>query len=164
MVFQRYELFRNMTALQNITEGLISVKKMTKRNAQIRALDLLDQVGLKDKANFYPNQLSGGQQQRIGIARAVALNPELLLFDEPTSALDPELVDDVLETMRRLAKAGQTMIVVTHEMQFAYEVADTVVFMANGHVVEKGSPDQVFNHPKEKRTQDFLSQLTMAYG
>lgn len=164
MVFQRYELFRNMTALQNITEGLISVKKVTKRNAKANALDLLDQVGLKDKANFYPSQLSGGQQQRIGIARAVALNPDLLLFDEPTSALDPELVDDVLETMRQLAKEGQTMIVVTHEMQFAHEVADTVVFMANGHVVEKGSPDQVFNHPKEKRTQDFLSQLTMAYG
>ncbi len=160
MVFQRFELFRNMTALQNVMEGLIRVKKQPKQIAKQNALSLLSLVGLADKGNLYPSQLSGGQQQRVGIARAVALKPELLLLDEPTSALDPELVDDVLETMRLIAKQGQTMIIVTHEMQFAYEVADKIVFMADGYVVEQGTPNQIFNHPTQQRTIDFLKKLS----
>lgn len=159
MVFQSYELFNHMTALQNVVEGLIIPRKIPKEKAVQIGLDMLRKVGLEDKSAHYPSQLSGGQQQRVGIARAIALNPDLLLFDEPTSALDPELVGEVLETMKKLAEEGRTMIVVTHEMQFAYEVADKVVFMEGGVVVEQGTPDDVFNHPKEQRTKEFLSRL-----
>jgi cystine transport system ATP-binding protein/L-cystine transport system ATP-binding protein len=154
MVFQSYELFQHMTVLQNVMEGLVTPRHYSKI-----ALTMLEKVGLADKAGMYPIQLSGGQQQRVGIARAMALSPELLLFDEPTSALDPELVGDVLKVMRQLAETGQTMIIVTHEMQFAYEVADKVVFMADGVVVEAGTPEEVFQHSKEERTKKFLSQI-----
>jgi cystine transport system ATP-binding protein/L-cystine transport system ATP-binding protein len=159
MVFQSYELFQHMTVLQNVMEGLVTPRHYSKKEAQKIALTMLEKVGLADKAGMYPIQLSGGQQQRVGIARAMALSPELLLFDEPTSALDPELVGDVLKVMRQLAETGQTMIIVTHEMQFAYEVADKVVFMADGVVVEAGTPEEVFQHSKEERTKKFLSQI-----
>lgn len=159
MVFQGYELFRHMTALQNVMEGLVTARKMPKKAAKVIALSMLNKVGLVDKADLYPSQLSGGQQQRVGIARAIAISPQLLLFDEPTSALDPELVGEVLETMRQLADEGQTMIIVTHEMQFAYEVADKIIFMADGVVVEKGPTKEFFHAPKEKKTQEFLAKL-----
>ncbi|WP_207940962.1 hypothetical protein DOK78_001486 [Enterococcus sp. DIV2402] len=159
MVFQSYELFQHMTVLQNVMEGLVTPRHYSKKEAQKIALTMLEKVGLVDKAGMYPIQLSGGQQQRVGIARAMALSPELLLFDEPTSALDPELVGDVLKVMRQLAETGQTMIIVTHEMQFAYEVADKVIFMADGVVVEAGTPEEVFQHSKEERTKKFLSQI-----
>ncbi|MCM6880705.1 amino acid ABC transporter ATP-binding protein [Enterococcus italicus] len=159
MVFQSYELFSHMTILKNVMEGLVTPRKVKKKEAEQIALDALRQVGLEDKKDMYPIQLSGGQQQRVGIARAMALTPEILLFDEPTSALDPELVGEVLSVMRSLADSGQTMIVVTHEMQFAQEVADKVIFMADGYIIEQGSPDEVFNHPKEDRTKQFLSQV-----
>lgn len=162
MVFQGYELFKHMTILQNIMEGLVTVRKVPKKKAMSVAMKALDKVGLSDKASAYPSQLSGGQQQRIGIARAMALEPELMLFDEPTSALDPELVDEVLAIMKELAESGKTMIIVTHEMQFAYEVADKIIFMADGKVLESGTPDEVFNHPKEQRTQEFLSRLNFS--
>lgn len=162
MVFQGYELFKHMTVLQNVMEGLVTVRKMPKKMATAIAEQALEKVGLADKASAYPSQLSGGQQQRIGIARAMALDPELMLFDEPTSALDPELVDEVLAIMKELASSGKTMIIVTHEMQFAYEVADRVIFMADGKVLESGTPDQVFNHPKEARTQEFLARLNFS--
>lgn len=162
MVFQGYELFKHMTILQNIMEGLVTVRKVPKKKAMSVAMQALDKVGLADKASAYPSQLSGGQQQRIGIARAMALEPELMLFDEPTSALDPELVDEVLAIMKELAASGRTMIIVTHEMQFAYEVADKIIFMADGKVLESGTPDEVFNHPKEQRTQEFLSRLNFS--
>ena len=162
MVFQGYELFKHMTVLQNVMEGLVTVRKMPKKMATVIAERSLEKVGLSDKASAYPSQLSGGQQQRIGIARAMALDPELMLFDEPTSALDPELVDEVLAIMKELASSGKTMIIVTHEMQFAYEVADRVIFMADGKVLESGTPDQVFNHPKEARTQEFLARLNFS--
>ena len=162
MVFQGYELFKHMTILQNIMEGLVTVRKVPKKEAMAVAMQALEKVGLADKASAYPSQLSGGQQQRIGIARAMALEPELMLFDEPTSALDPELVDEVLTIMKELAASGRTMIIVTHEMQFAYEVADKIIFMADGKVLESGTPDEVFNHPKEQRTQEFLSRLNFS--
>ena len=162
MVFQGYELFKHMTILQNIMEGLVTVRKVPKKKAMSVAMQALDKVGLADKASAYPSQLSGGQQQRIGMARAMALEPELMLFDEPTSALDPELVDEVLAIMKELAASGRTMIIVTHEMQFAYEVADKIIFMADGKVLESGTPDEVFNHPKEQRTQEFLSRLNFS--
>ena len=162
MVFQGYELFKHMTILQNIMEGLVTVRKVPKKEAMSVAMQALEKVGLADKASAYPSQLSGGQQQRIGIARAMALEPELMLFDEPTSALDPELVDEVLTIMKELAASGRTMIIVTHEMQFAYEVADKIIFMADGKVLESGTPDEVFNHPKEQRTQEFLSRLNFS--
>lgn len=162
MVFQGYELFKHMTILQNIMEGLVTVRKVPKKKAMSVAMKALEKVGLADKASAYPSQLSGGQQQRIGIARAMALEPELMLFDEPTSALDPELVDEVLAIMKELAASGRTMIIVTHEMQFAYEVADKIIFMADGKVLESGTPDEVFNHPKEQRTQEFLSRLNFS--
>lgn len=160
MVFQGYELFRNMTVLQNVMEGLTTARKIPKKEAQHRALVVLKKVGLLEKAELYPSQLSGGQQQRVGIARAVVLNPTLLLLDEPTSALDPELVDEVLETVKTIAKEGQTMVIVTHEMQFAYEVADKIIFMADGNVVEVGSPKEVFRNPKNQKTKDFLARLS----
>lgn len=159
MVFQSYELFEHLTVLENIMEGLRVVQRLSKQEAKKIATENLAKVGLSDKADAYPIQLSGGQQQRIGIARAMALSPEILLFDEPTSALDPELVDEVLAVMRQLANEGQTMVIVTHEMQFAQDVADRVVFMADGVVVESGSPETMFQTPQEERTQHFLAQL-----
>lgn len=162
MVFQTYELFQHMTVLQNVMEGLTGPRKMSKTKACDIATDMLERVGMLERAGYYPSQLSGGQQQRVGIARAMALSPDLLLFDEPTSALDPELVGDVLAVMRQVADSGQTMIVVTHEMQFAREVADRVVFMADGVVVEDGTPAEVFDHPKHERTRDFLGNFDIA--
>ncbi|MHC9000824.1 amino acid ABC transporter ATP-binding protein [uncultured Enterococcus sp.] len=159
MVFQSYELFEHLTVLENIMEGLRTVQKIPKKQAHKLALENLAKVGLSDKQHAYPIQLSGGQQQRIGIARAMALSPELLLFDEPTSALDPELVEEVLQVMRELAQQGQTMVIVTHEMQFAQEVADQVVFMADGLVIESGSATTLFQSPQQERTQHFLAQL-----
>ncbi len=159
MVFQRFNLFPHKTALENITEGQLVVTKKTKADAVERARDLLAQVGLSDKEDAYPSQLSGGQQQRIAIARALAMDPDLMLFDEPTSALDPELVGEVLGVMKTLAGEGVTMIVVTHEMTFARDVADWVVFMDGGVVVEEGPPEAVIDHPQEERTRSFLRRV-----
>ncbi len=159
MVFQRFNLFPHMTALENVMEGPVVVKREAKATARDRARDLLAQVGLVDKADVYPNQLSGGQQQRVAIARALAMEPKLMLFDEPTSALDPELVGEVLDVMRRLAEQGMTMIVVTHEMGFAREVGDSLVFMDGGVVVEAGPPRQVLSDPRQERTRSFLSKV-----
>ncbi len=159
MVFQRFNLFPHKTALENIMEAPIQVKGEKKAAVRERALALLDQVGLEDKPSAYPSQLSGGQQQRVAIARALAMQPKLMLFDEPTSALDPELVGEVLKVMRQLAKDGMTMIVVTHEMSFAREVADRVVFMDGGVVVEQGPPNEVISNPQHARTKSFLSRM-----
>ncbi|NNG18899.1 amino acid ABC transporter ATP-binding protein [Naumannella sp. ID2617S] len=159
MVFQRFNLFPHMTALGNVMEAPVHVKKVSRAEARQRATELLDRVGLSDRANFYPAQLSGGQQQRVAIARALAMEPRLMLFDEPTSALDPELVGEVLSVMKQLAAQGMTMIVVTHEMEFAREVADRVVFMADGQVVEEGTPQQVIGDPQHQRTRDFLARV-----
>ena len=159
MVFQQYNLFRNRTAVQNVMEGLLVVKKMPRAEAEEKALKALDSVGLLDKKNFYPSQLSGGQQQRIGIARALVMEPDLLLFDEPTSALDPELVGEVLASIRKVAKTGITMIVVTHEIAFAKEAASRVIFMEGGVVVEDGAPEQVINHPRTERARQFLTRI-----
>ncbi|MEU7788638.1 amino acid ABC transporter ATP-binding protein [Amycolatopsis sp. NPDC049159] len=159
MVFQRFNLFPHMTALENVMEAPIQVRREPKSQVRQRALELLDRVGLGDKAKNYPAQLSGGQQQRVAIARALAMKPKLMLFDEPTSALDPELVGDVLGVMKQLAKDGMTMVVVTHEMQFAREVADKVLFMDGGVVVEEGPPDQVIGSPREERTKSFLARV-----
>lgn len=158
-VFQNYNLFANKTALENVMEGLLLAQKMPKKEAETIAKETLDWVGLSDKYNYYPSQLSGGQQQRVGIARAVALHPEVILFDEPTSALDPELVGEILEVIKKVAKKGITMIVVTHEMSFAQDVADKVVFMDGGVVVEEGTPDEIFLKPKEERTKKFLERI-----
>ena len=157
-VFQSYNLFANKTALQNVTEGLIIVRKIPKHKAIAIGKKALDKVGLSDKYDSYPTQLSGGQQQRVGIARAIALNPDLLLFDEPTSALDPELIFEVLSVMKTLAREGTTMLVVTHEMSFAKEVANHVIFMDDGVIVEEGTPKQIFTEPKEERTRQFLKK------
>ena len=159
MVFQRFNLFAHMTALENVIEAPIRVKKVPRDEAVKRAKALLDRVGLADKLETYPSQLSGGQQQRVAIARALAMEPKLMLFDEPTSALDPELVGDVLDVMRRLAKDGMTMVVVTHEIGFAREVGDTVVFMDDGVVVETGNPREVFANPRHERTRAFLAKV-----
>lgn len=159
MVFQQYHLFKHKTALENVMEGLIVVQKIPKAEARERSIALLEKVGLGDKLDFYPHTLSGGQQQRVGIARALALNPEVILFDEPTSALDPELVGEVMSVIRQIAKEGITMIVVTHEVSFAEEVANHVVFMDGGVIVEQGDPKQVIRYPKEERTKQFLSRL-----
>ena len=159
MVFQNFNLFGHRTVLENIMEAPVHVKGQPVEEAKTRALELLNMVGLEKKAQAYPIQLSGGQQQRVAIARAVAMEPKLMLFDEPTSALDPELVGEVLRVMKDLAAQGMTMIVVTHEMAFAHEVADHVVFMADGRIVEAGTPDQVLEHPTHQRTQAFLSTL-----
>jgi polar amino acid transport system ATP-binding protein len=159
MVFQRFNLFPHKTALENITEGQLVVTKKRRADAIDRARDLLNQVGLSDKERAYPAELSGGQQQRVAIARALAMDPDLMLFDEPTSALDPELVGEVLSVMRTLASEGVTMIVVTHEMSFARDVADWVVFMDGGVIVEEGTPDQVIGHPQEDRTKTFLRRV-----
>jgi polar amino acid transport system ATP-binding protein len=159
MVFQRFNLFPHMTAVQNVMEAPIQVKGVGKKEAKARALELLEQVGLGDKPDSYPAQLSGGQQQRVAIARALAMDPKLMLFDEPTSALDPELVGEVLRVMRELAHQGMTMIVVTHEMGFARDVADHVVFMDGGIVVEEGKPRDVIVNPKHERTRSFLQRM-----
>jgi len=158
MVFQRFNLFPLKTILENITMAPVRIKKQPKDQAVKTALELLERVGLKDKANVYPGTLSGGQQQRVAIARALAMNPKALLFDEPTSALDPELVGEVLDVMKSLAKEGMTMIVVTHEMGFAHDVADRVIFMDGGYIVEEGTPEEIFKHPQQKRTREFLSR------
>jgi len=159
MVFQKFNLFSHMTALENVIEAPIRVKKLDRTTAMNRGRELLARVGLADKENAYPAHLSGGQQQRVAIARALAMEPKLMLFDEPTSALDPELVGEVLDVMRELATSGMTMIVVTHEMGFAREVADSLVFMDGGVVVESGSPDDVLTNPQQPRTQAFLSKV-----
>lgn len=156
MVFQHYNLFANLTAIENVTIGLKSVKKIDAKQAKAIGQALLDKVGLGEKANQYPAQLSGGQQQRVGIARALAMNPDVMLFDEPTSSLDPELVDEVLAVIKQVAKEGMTMIIVTHELRFAREVANRVVFMENGVIVEQGSVEQMFTNPKEARTRQFM--------
>ncbi len=159
MVFQRFNLFPHMTAVGNVMEAPVQVGGTGKAEARERALELLGRVGLSERADAYPSQLSGGQQQRVAIARALAMDPKLMLFDEPTSALDPELVGDVLDVMRELASGGMTMIVVTHEMGFAREVADRVVFMDEGVVVEQGPPDDIINNPQQERTKTFLSRI-----
>ena len=159
MVFQHFNLFPNMTIRKNITLAPVRTKLMTQQEADDVASQLLQRVGLTDKADAYPAQLSGGQKQRIAIVRALAMNPKVMLFDEPTSALDPEMVGEVLEVMKELAEDGMTMVVVTHEMGFAREVGNRVLFMDEGKIVEQGSPDQVFNHPQNHRLQDFLSKV-----
>lgn len=164
MVFQNFLLFNHLTALDNVKLGLVKVKKMDKAAAELKALQELERVGLSDRAHHFPGQLSGGQQQRVAIARALAMDPRIMLFDEPTSALDPELIGEVLEVMRNLSLAGMTMVVVTHEMGFAREVADRIVFMEKGSIVEQGSPDDLFNRPKFQRTREFLWKITELYG
>ncbi len=158
MVFQHYNLFRNKTALQNITESLIEVKKLTRKQAEEIGLALLHRVGLSDKRDEYPSRLSGGQQQRVGIARALAVEPKVMLFDEPTSALDPEWVGEVLAVMNEIAAEGMTMVVVSHEMRFVRSVADRVLFLDEGLILEDGTPEQIFEHPEKERTRQFLSQ------
>lgn len=159
MVFQQFNLFNNLTVLENITISLTKVKKQSEEESKEKALKLLKRVGLENKANAYPSQLSGGQKQRIAIVRALAMEPDVLLFDEPTSALDPEMVGEVLDLMRDLAKDGMTMVVVTHEMGFAREVADRVVFMSEGAIIEEGSPADLFDHPQSERLQSFLAKV-----
>jgi polar amino acid transport system ATP-binding protein len=164
MVFQNFNLFPHLTALENVAEAPVVAPRAgkarrSKEEARRRGLELLDRVGLKDRADAYPRQLSGGQQQRVAIARALALDPKILLFDEPTSALDPELVNEVLDVIRELAKSGTTLIIVTHEMGFARDVADTVVFMDQGQIVEQGTPEQIFTNPQEPRTRSFFSKV-----
>ena len=159
MVFQQFNLFPHMTVLDNITMAPMQIRKMKKADAEKLALDLLDKVGLRAKADSYPQQLSGGQQQRVAIARALAMKPKIMLFDEPTSALDPEMVNEVLDVMKDLAKEGMTMVVVTHEMGFAREVGDRVLFMDGGYIVEEGHPDDVFGNPQNERTKAFLGKV-----
>ncbi|SEP73649.1 polar amino acid transport system ATP-binding protein [Lachnospiraceae bacterium NE2001] len=159
MVFQHFNLFPHLTVKKNITLAPVKLKKFTKDEADKKANELLNIVGLSEKANAYPKSLSGGQQQRIAIARALAMEPEIMLFDEPTSALDPEMVGEVLEVMKNLAKSGMTMIVVTHEMGFAREVGTRILFMDNGQIVERGTPEQIFEHPESFRTKEFLSKV-----
>jgi len=158
-VFQRFNLFPHLTALQNIIEAPMQVKGIARPEAEARARELLKKVGLAEKADAYPARLSGGQQQRVAIARALAMNPKLMLFDEPTSALDPELVGEVLRTMRQLAQEGMTMVVVTHEMGFAREVANRAIFLSDGVILEEGTPEQMFNNPQQERTQAFLKAI-----
>ncbi len=164
MVFQNFLLFNHLSALENVKLGLIKVKHFNKAAAEAKAMEELDRVGLADWAGHYPGQLSGGQQQRVAIARALAMDPRIMLFDEPTSALDPELIGEVLEVMRSLSLDGMTMMVVTHEMGFAREVADRIVFMEKGSIVEEGSPNEMFNRPKFERTREFLWKITELYG
>ena len=159
MVFQKFNLFPMFTVLKNITYAPMHINKMKEEDAKELAMDLLKKVGLADKANEYPSKLSGGQQQRVAIARALAMKPKMLLFDEPTSALDPELVGDVLEVMKQLAAEGMTMVVVTHEMGFARDVADRVIFMDKGYIVEEGKPEMIFSNPENQRTKEFLARV-----
>ena len=159
MVFQQFNLFPHKTVLENITMAPIKVKKISKEKAIEKAMELLAKVGLSDKANSYPSSLSGGQKQRIAIARALAMEPDVILFDEPTSALDPEMVGEVLNVMKQLAKDGMTMVVVTHEMGFAKEVGSRIIFMDNGKIIEKGAPNEIFFNPKSSRTREFLSKI-----
>ncbi|WP_332692315.1 amino acid ABC transporter ATP-binding protein [Halalkalibacter lacteus] len=159
MVFQQYNLFKNLTVLQNVMIGLTSVKQMNKDEAKKISIDILERVGLNNRLSHYPAQLSGGQQQRVGIARALALNPEVLLFDEPTSSLDPELVDEVLTTIKGVANEGNTMLIVTHELNFAREISDRVIFMEDGTIIEEGTAEQIFNNPSVERTKKFLSKV-----
>ena len=159
MVFQHFNLFNNLNVMGNMTLAPIELKKATKPEAREKAMRLLDRVGLLDKAEAFPAQLSGGQKQRVAIARALAMDPDIMLFDEPTSALDPEMVGEVLQVMKQLAAEGMTMVVVTHEIGFAREVATRVIFMEGGYIVEEGTPDEVINHPKQPRTIDFLSKV-----
>ena len=159
MVFQQFNLFPHMTILKNMTIAPMQLLHKSKEDAEKTALELLSRVGLADRANAYPSQLSGGQKQRVAIVRALAMQPEVMLFDEPTSALDPEMVGEVLEVMKELANSGMTMVVVTHEMGFAREVADRVLFMADGKLIEEGTPEEIFSHPKSPRLQDFLAKV-----
>jgi len=159
MVFQHFNLFPHLTVIKNITLAPTELKIMDKEAAKANGLKLLKRVGLEDKADAYPGQLSGGQKQRVAIARSLAMNPDIMLFDEPTSALDPEMVGEVLDVMKKLAAEGMTMVVVTHEMGFAREVADRVIFMDDGLIVEEGTPEEIFSHPKEPRTIDFLNKV-----
>ena len=161
-VFQNFNLFNNMTALENVMEGLVTARKLDKNEARQIAMNMLEKVDLADRADYYPQELSGGQQQRVAIARAIAPSPRLILFDEPTSALDPVLTVEVLDTIKKLAKEGITMVVVTHEMDFAREIASRVVFMADGYVVEEGSVEEVFDNPKDERTSQFIHHFKMA--
>ena len=158
-VFQNYNLFANMTALENVMEGLVTARKVPKAEAKDRAIKALEKVGLKDRTDFYPSSLSGGQQQRVGIARALAVNPEVILFDEPTSALDPELTGEVLSVIKQLASEGTTMVIVTHEMSFARDTADKVIFMDKGQIIEEGKSSKIFTSPKEARTRQFLQRF-----
>ncbi|MCL6581592.1 MAG: amino acid ABC transporter ATP-binding protein [Firmicutes bacterium] len=164
MVFQDFNLFTHLTAVQNVMLALTKVKRMRPEEARAKAMAELEKVGLADKADLYPAELSGGQKQRAAIARSLAMDPEVMLFDEPTSALDPELIGEVLEVMRKLAEEGMTMLVVSHEMGFAREVADRIVFLENGVIVEEGPPEQLFQNPKQERTREFLWKLTELYG
>lgn len=164
MVFQNYNLFRNKTALENVMEGLVLVQKKSKDEAREIGIAQLDKVGLRDKINAYASQLSGGQQQRVGIARALVLKPEVILFDEPTSALDPELVGEVLTVIKNVAKSGITMLIVTHEINFAQNVSNRVVFMDEGKIVEDGTPNEIFLHPKHERTRQFLSRINLDFS
>ena len=159
MVFQHFNLFPNMTILRNMTVAPVELRKKTKAEAEAMAMKLLERVGLADRANAYPSQLSGGQKQRIAIVRALCMEPNVMLFDEPTSALDPEMVGEVLDVMKSLAKEGMTMVVVTHEMGFAREVGDRVIFMDGGQIIEEGKPEEIFSNPKNQRTQEFLSKI-----
>ena len=159
MVFQHFNLFPHMTILKNMTLAPCKLLKKSKQEAEEKAMALLKRVGLADRANAYPSQLSGGQKQRIAIVRALCMEPQVMLFDEPTSALDPEMVGEVLDVMKQLAEEGMTMVVVTHEMGFAREVADRVIFMDEGHIIEEGTPEEIFNHPQQPRTQDFLKKV-----
>jgi polar amino acid transport system ATP-binding protein len=161
MVFQQFNLFNNKNVLDNITLAPMTVKKMNREEAEAQAMKLLERVGLTDKAKAYPSQLSGGQRQRIAIVRALAMNPDVMLFDEPTSALDPEMVGEVLDVMKSLAESGMTMVVVSHEMGFAKQVANRIIFMNDGVIAEDGTPDEIFNNPKNERLKDFLSKVLM---
>ena len=159
MVFQHFNLFPHMSILKNMTLAPMKLLGKSKADAEAQAMELLERVGLADRANAYPSQLSGGQKQRVAIVRALCMDPEVMLFDEPTSALDPEMVGEVLDVMKELANEGMTMVLVTHEMGFAREVADRVIFMADGKIVEEGTPEEIFNNPKQPRTQDFLAKV-----
>jgi polar amino acid transport system ATP-binding protein len=164
MVFQNFLLFNHLTALDNVMIGLTKVKKLPKAQAREKAMEELVRVGLADRASHYPGQLSGGQQQRVAIARSLAMDPKVMLFDEPTSALDPELIGEVLSVMAKLARENMTMLVVTHEMGFAREVADRIIFMEKGSIVEQGKPEDLFEHPQHNRTREFLGKITELYG
>ena len=162
MVFQNYNLFKNMTALENVMEPMITIQKLDRKTAEERAHDLLSKVGLSDKSGFYPRKMSGGQQQRVGIARALASDAKVILFDEPTSSLDPELIDEVLDVIRRVAKANITMLIVTHEMKFAREIADTMIFLEDGVVAGKGTPEEIFEHSGNERIRRFVNRVMEA--